>query len=128
MLRFASFWRRRGSAPGGLPMVALLEQGPLAVEELVGQLGQATLEAVLAMTAASSPRGGALGVTPNPADGSLRTLRDSNKTAQPQRHEGHEEGSSASGGLRPTDPNSNCGLISRQKRTRTFFFVPSWLC
>jgi len=77
MLRFASFWRRRGSASGGLPMVALLEQGQLAVEELVGQSGQATLEAVLAMTAASSPRGGALRVTPNPADGNLRTLRDS---------------------------------------------------
>jgi transposase-like protein len=34
-----------------LPMVALLEQGQLAVEELVGQLGQATLEAVLAISA-----------------------------------------------------------------------------
>lgn len=34
-----------------LPMVALLEQGQLAVEELIGQLGQATLEAVLAISA-----------------------------------------------------------------------------
>jgi len=34
-----------------LPMVALLEQGQLAVEELVGQLGKATLEAVLAISA-----------------------------------------------------------------------------
>ena len=30
-----------------LPMVALVEHGQLAVEELVGQLGQAALEAVL---------------------------------------------------------------------------------
>ena len=34
-----------------LPMVELIEQGQLAVEALVGQLGQATLEAVLAMSA-----------------------------------------------------------------------------
>jgi len=34
-----------------LPMVALLEQGQLAVEELIGQLGKATLEAVLAISA-----------------------------------------------------------------------------
>jgi len=34
-----------------LPMVRLIEQGQLAVEELVGQLGKATLEAVLAVSA-----------------------------------------------------------------------------
>jgi len=34
-----------------LPMVTLLEAGRLAVEELVGQLGKATLEAVLAISA-----------------------------------------------------------------------------
>ena len=34
-----------------LPMVELIEQGQLAVEELVGRLGQATLETVLAMSA-----------------------------------------------------------------------------
>jgi len=34
-----------------LPMVELIEAGQLAVEELVGRLGQATLEAVLAMSA-----------------------------------------------------------------------------
>jgi putative transposase len=34
-----------------LPMVELIEQGQLAVEALVGQLGQATLEAVLAISA-----------------------------------------------------------------------------
>jgi transposase-like protein len=34
-----------------LPMVELIEQGQLAVEELVGQLGKATLEAVLAISA-----------------------------------------------------------------------------
>ena len=34
-----------------LPMVELIEQGQLAVEALVAQLGQATLEAVLAMSA-----------------------------------------------------------------------------
>jgi len=34
-----------------VPMVELIEQGQLAVEELVGRLGQATLEAVLAMSA-----------------------------------------------------------------------------
>ena len=34
-----------------LPMVRLIEQGQLAVEELVGQLGQAALEAVLAISA-----------------------------------------------------------------------------
>jgi transposase-like protein len=34
-----------------LPMVELMEAGQLAVEELVGQLGQATLEAVLAISA-----------------------------------------------------------------------------
>jgi transposase-like protein len=34
-----------------LPMVALIEQGQLAVEELVGQLGKAALEAVLAISA-----------------------------------------------------------------------------
>ena len=34
-----------------LPMVTLIEQGQLAVEELVGQLGKATLEAVLAVSA-----------------------------------------------------------------------------
>ena len=36
---------------GLLPMVELIEAGELAVEELVGQLGQATLEAVLAISA-----------------------------------------------------------------------------
>ena len=34
-----------------LPMVELIEAGQLAVEELVGQLGQGTLEAVLAISA-----------------------------------------------------------------------------
>jgi len=34
-----------------LPMVALIEQGQLAVEELVGQLGKAALEAVLSISA-----------------------------------------------------------------------------
>jgi len=34
-----------------LPMVELIEEGQVAVEELVGQLGQATLEAVLAISA-----------------------------------------------------------------------------
>lgn len=34
-----------------VPMVELIEQGQLAVEELVGRLGQATLEAVLAISA-----------------------------------------------------------------------------
>jgi hypothetical protein len=34
-----------------LPMVALIEQGQLAVEELVGQVGKAALEAVLAISA-----------------------------------------------------------------------------
>jgi len=34
-----------------VPMVALIEQGQLAVEELVGQLGKAALEAVLAISA-----------------------------------------------------------------------------
>jgi transposase-like protein len=34
-----------------LPMVTLIEQGQLAVEELIGQLGKATLEAVLAISA-----------------------------------------------------------------------------
>ncbi len=34
-----------------LPMVELIEQGQMAVEELVGRLGQATLEAVLAISA-----------------------------------------------------------------------------
>ena len=34
-----------------LPLVTLIEQGQLAVEELVGQLGKATLEAVLAVSA-----------------------------------------------------------------------------
>jgi len=34
-----------------LPMVTLIEQGQLAVEELVGQLGKVTLEAVLAISA-----------------------------------------------------------------------------
>jgi transposase-like protein len=34
-----------------LPMVELIEAGQVAVEELVGQLGQATLEAVLAISA-----------------------------------------------------------------------------
>ncbi len=34
-----------------LPMVELVEAGQMAVEELVGQLGQATLEAVLAISA-----------------------------------------------------------------------------
>ena len=34
-----------------VPMVELIERGQLAVEELVGQLGQATLEAVLAISA-----------------------------------------------------------------------------
>jgi putative transposase len=34
-----------------VPMVELIEQGQLAVEELVGRLGQATLEAVLSMSA-----------------------------------------------------------------------------
>jgi len=34
-----------------LPMVGLLEQGQMAVGELIGQLGQATLEAVLAISA-----------------------------------------------------------------------------
>jgi transposase-like protein len=34
-----------------LPMVTLIEQGQLAVEELVGQLGKAALEAVLAISA-----------------------------------------------------------------------------
>ena len=33
------------------PMVELIEQGQLAVEELVGQLGQAALEAVLLVSA-----------------------------------------------------------------------------
>jgi len=35
-------------------MVALFEQGQLVVEELVGQLGKATLEAVLAISAESA--------------------------------------------------------------------------
>ena len=48
------FWPRRGSASGGLPMVALFEQGQVVVEELVGQLGKATLEAVLAISAESA--------------------------------------------------------------------------
>ena len=34
-----------------VPMVELIEAGQVAVEELVGQLGQATLEAVLAISA-----------------------------------------------------------------------------
>ena len=34
-----------------VPMVELIEAGQLAVEELVGQLGQGTLEAVLAISA-----------------------------------------------------------------------------
>lgn len=33
-----------------LPMVTLIEQGQVAVGELIGQLGQATLEAVLAIS------------------------------------------------------------------------------
>ena len=47
-----------------VPMVALIEQGQLAVEELVGQLGKVTLEAVLAISAeqlAGPPHPGRLG-------------------------------------------------------------------
>lgn len=47
-----------------LPMVALMEQGQLAVEELLGELGKAALEAVLAISAeqvAGPPHPGRLG-------------------------------------------------------------------
>jgi len=47
-----------------VPMVELIEQGRLAVEELVGQLGKAALEAVLAISAeqlAGPPHPGRLG-------------------------------------------------------------------
>ena len=43
------FLAKQGAAL--VPMVALIEQGQLAVEELVGQLGKAALEAVLAISA-----------------------------------------------------------------------------
>lgn len=47
--RLRQFLAQHGQAL--VPMVALIEQGQLAVEELVGQLGQATLEAVLLVSA-----------------------------------------------------------------------------
>jgi len=43
------FLAKQGAAL--LPMVTLIEQGQLAVEELVGPLGKAALEAVLAISA-----------------------------------------------------------------------------
>ena len=61
MRREYQITRRKGNAALGqflakegtvlVPMVELIEAGQLAVEELVGQLGQATLETVLAISA-----------------------------------------------------------------------------
>ena len=128
----AGFWRRRNASELGRK-VPRRYQVPAPIrprrttENAIGRGGKIRAkrmrgfkraDAILPIMFLLSSLSGVLAGVP------FRTLRDSNRTTQPQRHEVHKEGSSASGGTPPTDPSFKGGLMSRQKRTRTFFFVP----